>query len=575
MRRWLVAPFAVIGFLAVLLLLPASRWVVLNQWDAVAGRWQYMGSDLGLTSPPHVAPVDRGLETGDGSLDETGRFLALLTPTQHSRKSADDDARYEELHAIAQRENRAPYWAAVVRVLSLYGMIRTPELGRISIDKTVMSRRRALLLSACRAGMRSEPNNAYFHLLAAGALENQGDGPAAQQAFFAASRLPRYEDYAEFEPELRNEYFRARHGERGQHVRAWTLAETLLQHLTVIQSVSRHFASTGDPELRLATVRVARLLMSQDDSLVGLIVGRTMFRRAVAPTQGPDPVGEPAADQVLAWARRFASDRAVQQEVVGVAEAHNALGKGTQTWPPSEDEIGVVFNLRPALSGWALLSLLLLPLGILVIAFKRRSERYRAAAPFLVWVAAFSLEPAFGAAAEAAPTCGLLVLLAAVALRSNLRRVAHVLGILGAVWAFLIAPPTAIVAALFLVASLTERRMQRVPAWVTAVVTVFACGVSAAIWTMIAIRQGAGNGIVFGGLAAIGALSSIPARDSVRWAPIVGIASLLLGANYAGQASLDLLADRRLAAVNRELLNEAERIRKETGAFAETGRERL
>ena len=103
---------------------------------------------------------------------------------------------------------------------------------------------------------------------------------------------------------------------------------------------------------------------------------------------------------------------------------------------------------------------------------------------------------------------------------------------------------------------------------VEAFIAIAMCLLASAVWTALALRFGFNDAVFFGSLVAFCALALVPSPRNGAWAPVAGIACLTLGGLYGYRVSLDVQADRKLEVFANEMLNEAERVRRESGAFA-------
>ncbi len=575
LKLGLLPVYALLGFVAVVALLPQSRWTLLTQWDVLAGRWRATNGygNLEMGGKVYVKPVQRGLDEENPASDETARFLRLVTP---SRDDPAKDAYYRRmaaLHEICERKSKPEYWAQLVRAASFMGMILEPRWDQKR--GKIPSRRETgeILLAACRAGARLDPENAFFPLIAASTLVSQGHREAGRRTYLAATRLAKYEDYVEFEPALRYRYLVENYGYRGRQLQGWLLMDTLLPHVTVIRSLARHFADSGDPEMRVAAVRLAEMLMRQDDSVIGLHVASSVLIHALGPHREPgldDP--PPSPEEVLRLAGELETAQSGDQGILRTARAHNALSPALRPIGSlaHDEDVALVVNLRPALSAWSMLALMLLPGAFAAAWLKARSPRFAAAAPYLVWPLAFPAVHAFGDFAAAAPPFGAASLLFVPALFPALRRGVDLVGIavtVAAVCFSMSGYPLAIPALLFGVSLALERRAKGTPTALAVASIVLACALPSAYWVAIATRHSGPDAVAFGSMAVIGALAAVQARSPIRWAAVAGASSLLIGVWFGTMVYRDLMADKQLAVVGDEVLNEAERIRSETGAF--------
>jgi len=559
LKYWLLPVYVVVGFLALLLALPQSRWIVLTQVEAFSGAWRKGAGDTGIMMDPNfVRPVQRGLEYDNLATDPTAVFLQLLTP-----RFADSnaDAYQTRMAALFQRckENGTPeYWAAFARVASVNAIVRKDEKPLEARYAEQRRKMNELLVQACEAGTHKDPDNAYFPLIASGAYYGLGDLNASHRAFLAASGMSDYRDYVRLEPEMRYKYLVDHYGYRGNRLRAWVFMETMLQHLSEIRTVAVHYAQTGNAEDRVATARIAGLMIYRDESLIGLLVGRFLFLSALNPTFSYSEMSKDAATKDMV-ARAASLDALTKRndDLASIAKDVERLNTFPQVDWPNGDRVAVVFNMLPAWSGWSLLTLLVLPGALFIARLKAKSERFAAISPCLVWVGAFFAEPILGMGGEVGQYFGFASLLFMPALFPKLRRYADWLGIILALFAFgLVVPPL-----LFVISLIVERRKLQVSTWAASIATVVVCMVAAGVWTYLGTTTGGGNGLIFGGVFALASMCGLPALSKVKLPMTAGLACIALGGVYAAMVYRDLAADRQLGVVCDLMLNEAKQVR--------------
>jgi hypothetical protein len=450
-------------------------------------------------------------------------------------------------------------------------MIQEPQPNSRKVETPLRRQSKERQLAACQAGSRLEPENAFFALLESGVRYTLGDQKGSRASYLRASRLTEYQDYAEFEPALRYRYLVGRYGYRGSQQQAWILAETLLPHLTVIRTLGKHYGRSDDLEAKVASAGVARLLLQEDDSVIGLYVGRTIFLDAIG---HPKPIsGDPGHQEVVRLAQALESRLPGDQGLLALAVSLDRLLADLRDFR-SPEGLDDVLNLRPAYSAWSFLSLLLLPLPLAFGLARTKSLRFSSAAPYLAWVMALPLEPAFGELARPAPLFGLAALLFFPALAPKLRGYTDSLGVgvaVVAAWMSLGYYPLAAPTLLFVWSLWTERRSPQLSSLTITAAAVIACLLGAAVWVMVAVKQGGANGAVFGSMAVVGALAAVPGGSPIRWGRLAGGASLTLGLLYGGMVYRDLSENRQVAVVCQELLNEAKGIREKTRAFQDRG----
>lgn len=569
MKIALLPVYIVAGFLVLLIALPQSRWIPLTQADVVTGQWRYRGGMFTEIST-YVNPLERGLGVDDTPPDETAALLRLISPPGNL-DIEQSDRRYADLLAICQEKNSPVLWAQYVRVASVSTL---SDLSKSPHDKFAVRQRKncETLVNACLSGEKVDPDNAFFPLIRASALRKLERDDEGRDALRLAARKPRYESYIRFEPDTRYKWLVDRYGYRGQELRGWIYANVLLPHLSAIRSGARHFVKIGKDADRVAAAQIGMLLMRQDSTLIGVMVGRVLFLNALAPEIEPQSDPHLTDDEILTRATALEKATPGDQGLTEGAKAAIALSKdGAIDWP-NEDGLSLIMNMNAAYSGGAFLALLLLIPAMGMLWLKARFPRFAAAAPYLAWFPAFMLSHLFGGDFEAVSYFGFVSALFVPALFPKIRRYVDILGLALTAFALyrsLEAISLFAVCGVFLYSLWNTRRASgQANVFVTAFGVIAMSLVASAVWTALALRFGFNDAVFFGSLVALSALATVPSPRNGAWGPVAGIACLALGGLYGYRVALDVQADRKLEILANEILNEAERVRKESGAFA-------
>ena len=517
-KLWLLPVYVTVGLLVILIAAPTSRWVVLTQWDVIAGRWKYLAGNNGTPYPglAYLEPMQRGLDESDLANDETAGFLRGLAPSRNMDMNEQDD-RFFRLYDICKAKGDVRYWAQFIRVTSPWAQMPRAEAPWLPFPNRPQIQTR--LRDACLAGLRLEPGNAFFPTMLAGVLYRTGDSVGSRKALLTAASGTRYDDYINFELQLRNDYLTSHYGNRGHQLTAYINANLMLPELNVVQSLARHFAADHDLEGRVAMIKICALAMTNQTSAIEVISSRSamtvsLFQDPKTPVQdlqSPEKTNQAWADLMT---------RAPKTEGLARArQVYESMLPSSSNWPISPDAVQVILNLRPGFSAWSMWALALLIPGLGFVWLLSRGSWLATAAPFVAWLA---------------PVC-------AFAAFDNLINVP---------WLPLSLVATAI-------AAWVRWRVKSVPPVVTIIVLVAACVFGAACWVTASCRLGFGSGILFGGMATFGAFALVPVKGEFKLPIAAGLACLLLTPWYCVMVARDLTADRQLAVVSTRLLNDA------------------
>lgn len=562
LKYWLLPVYIVVGFLALLLALPQSRWIVLSQVEAFSGEWRRNAGDFGGPNPNYVRPMQRGLEYDNLDSSPEAKFLQLLQPKPNDQAVDDYENRLTTLFNVCHQQGSPEYLAQFIRVASFNAQIHMPKDDPWKKPADLERRKRIaiLIIWACEQAGAKDPQNAFFPLIASGAYHQIGEEAKSREMFLHASELDDYRDYVTVEPDLRYKYLVDHYGYRGNQLRAWIYMETILPHLAVVRSVAAQYSKTGNPADRVAAAKVGDLMMRKDRSLIGLLMGKYAVIAALNPDmkQGYAANKEEAKDLV----KKAESLEALvpgDQGLLNVAKRAEALtGPALNNWP-NEENIQVAMNMRPAWSGWSLLSLLLIPAALAVSIQKGRSETFANIAPYLTWGMALFAQPILGGDSDAGQIYGLTAFLFIPALVPKLRRFTDIVGIvISVIGAGFVLPPLA-----FAISLLVQRRRLTVPTWVTTAGIIACCLIAAGAWTYMAITTGGGNGAIFGTVFTLSLMCALPSLEKSKAWIAAGASCVVLGGLYGTMVYRDLAADRQLSVVCDLILNEANDVREE------------
>ena len=579
LRLWLIPVYALCGLLLVVAVLPKTSWIPRVQVAVLVGTWhgphgEADDSDPGRLAPQHLLP-----SLDDPATDDDTLFLKHIRACTEQRGSSEltETERVHRLRGFFDYcvgKNSAEYWAQYVRLDADEARIpEKPAPPRIptSGERTTIN----LLAQACESGSKLDPANGFFPAIEAGALYTLGDSSGAERHLAEAGRSSEFDDYAELEPEVEYRWSLARYGYRGNQIKAWEMVSVIYPDISSLSSIARHYARIGKPEDRVAAMRLGGLMVRQSQSLIGLLIGRKIVATALDPAGGTNPLHDKATHAAFAPEQVMELTKSIQTSMPGRDDlpqiSRNYLAFRPSVIDPHGADVNEALGSAQLLRGaWALLLLLVLPIGVAATWAKARSPKLSAASPHLIWLLSLGSIWDPGIPARVSPVFSLVAMLAIPALFDRSRRLADAIGIAFAVVAFgaagffqflgLILPAT-----LFLIALFVERRLQKIPTGVTAVVLTFmVAGVAAMCvnsFDIFGIARAATPCL----FAAIAAFALIPVRNPVRWQPVLGFACLVVGCTYGYAVYRDLANDRALAAVSQIWRNEANTVRQACG----------
>ncbi len=582
MTRSQLVGFAVVGFIAGLVALPNTRWVVPTQVEVLSGGWRlerqstlYIGNANGKGAetphkiPLHVEPKDvlRSLGT-PRSTDE--RLVALL---QTDRNWGDDPsaywARFDALFLVCQRLGTAPAWAQFVRLASMPAMVPlTGDPPRQTDDRVKV---RTQLVEACVAGERLEPDNAFFPLVRSVALRGLGRMKEAVEALEAATHKPHYRAYEEVEPAMVEAALAARHP-RSQLLRSWLTANVMLPHLTAIRMALRGLYADGSPTVRVAACRVGALMMREGNTLLDPYVGHVIVSDALRPYR-PYPEEARAlridASEATAKASTLAAETHAG-DLVGIARDYALLAPAmhTERYTPGQHQLNALYTAYPLMGACALVALLALPFVLWISRLRAKfGEPLRWGLVHLVWLFAVALD--LGVLPSDLPQANgfaLFALLAPLTAYPRTRKLAIILSVLGCVVVVLAQRGSwaGWLLATLVVMALVSGRHPTASLPLSVAATLIACVVIGGVAGFAGTLSGP-NALVAGIAALVALAPTIPSVRPSEQSASTAWAAGLLGCAYAITVLVGIRADAQAGAVNDALLHEASRLRAEVG----------
>ncbi|MCO5296276.1 MAG: hypothetical protein M9921_05400 [Fimbriimonadaceae bacterium] len=570
-RPWMCA-LAVAAFVAGLLALPKTRWLLPNQLELLSGGWE-LKPDYFLVPeeeadqialPAHLEPTPRVLSIADPR-DDQERMFALLREAPDFRDGEAYWGRFSALQAVCDRLDTAPTLAQFIRVAS------NPATwtGGPANFSNVRAKLQATVLAACARGAELDPDNAFFLLMRGAILDAQGHRDGASQALFAASNLRHYRAYEWTEVSVGRRALQSRYP-RSQAEIAWLAASVVLPHLASFRTATRNFTSGDEPANRAAVVRIGGLLLRDGTSPIDPFVGFLLISHALKPKGEPNLLTRLSPEEARTRATVLAEetddplldDLALDYGRFFPAMSHGRFGPGSYM----EDRLN---TLRPLFGAWVLAAFAALP--ALAGLYRLRTwmtDRFRRCSAPLVWLLAIPL--AMAAIPGRSPLPVELSLLAILAPLGWVFKRPETLGFVGGVAA--IATVSAIPgctaawvlgAVVILAAALSPKA--QVPWWVAGVSLTGASLIVGGIAAFSALL-GSWLGAVMSGLAATVVLAAVLPLPRRRERPrAAGLACATLGALYVAAAFMAIGYDAQAGAVLDTLLNQAASARSELG----------
>ena len=436
---------AVVALVAVavtvaLLLAPSTRWLVLDQLRLQFERSPYVEellAELGVHELPDGSVTQPAKHRNNAVRMAAARHsrdpgaqivLASLGPS--SSVSGQGSAAAARLREVARRMPDEPaVWAAILR----YDTVSDVRVGRTTEQEYASSSkpqprlfpapapsspaRLHAFVDAAEAGERSDPRNALFPFMRAGALFAVERDNEALAAIRKAARLPLWEDYANAEMEARIGLEREALGRHGAVAEMCTMGAALRPEFAFMRSIARVAAykairaeQAGLRDERLAIredlLACADLMRGQARATLGALVASALAQEAsrwpggkplAAETLSRTP--EQRAEAFAAYVRTLGGDADRARRQLSAARETRAILQGSENR-------SVMSGLAAAglLVRWALGLTLLAIVVWCAVAGAAAWALGRAGAPWGVaaWVAIALLTAAWPARALAA-----------------------------------------------------------------------------------------------------------------------------------------------------------------------------
>lgn len=324
----------VAAVLALIVGLPMTRWVVLNHFDVLSGRYtRSFGQDhwanLGIDLTPQFNQID--------AKDLDSAFLV---------------ARREGASSVMELATKNP---------------EMPALWAHTIRSAYSSKNYKLAGEAAMRGREVDPNNAYFSLVLAAVKETTGDHSAALAALEVASRGTSFEGYWMDHAEREIRALEGRIGYRGQFIRLQSYAGVAFPEYGGFNNIAAKVQGMPDIEPRRQLAKCGLLLVAKSDTLIGLMVGRRMVESAVLHRDDKPFSGQLASRIARAQERAKALD-----QTAGTTEFSEAADESAFVYDVyrhlTDDEWA--WNRSTLIYGATALAALILALGIWAVAFR-------------------------------------------------------------------------------------------------------------------------------------------------------------------------------------------------------------
>jgi len=176
------------------------------------------------------------------------------------------------------------------------------------------------LLDQAIAGERSDPDNAFFPAVRANLLFALRRDEEALNALKQAAQQPKWDDYAQVEPQSRTKVKHQAFTEKSAIFDLSDYTITLFPHYARMRSMARlvvyhatQLEKAGDlkggMELRIALARYGSLMRSQSRTLIGSLVGAALTSIATTQPGGQSPIalssGSPSEERAEERRQRF------------------------------------------------------------------------------------------------------------------------------------------------------------------------------------------------------------------------------------------------------------------------------
>ena len=570
MKLWLLPIYAVVGFIALLLALPDSRWVVCTQWDVLAGHWrgEVLRSDSAGFRHGSVEPVFPELDKEKPSPDETSKFLTLADFPPESTDPKVIVANLSQLFEVCKTKNDIRYWATFVAIGSTITTLpRIGESTRLVIGS--IPEVQSMLKYGCDEGKKLDPDNAFFPANQAAAIyfttdpkkPDPGIVQAARSEYIAASKRSKYDDFANFKPETTYLYLLGHTLPKGNLLKSIAYFRYGVSPSGLF-SLPRTFIKADDVEGQVATLKLFSAIVRGSQAEFTAIFAASK----IADTFRTGTKYDHPMKSVLSKADVDTLVRSLQAKAgpdPAIAEAGKidlAVNERMAKWGDSRVDLSTLINSdRPALSSIAGLALLLVPFAFLFAWASFRFERLRVASPHLIWLIGFTADRSISNGNEVPlyfAFAGLLFIPALVpSLQKHVDQVAWLItGIAYVAWISLgTYLPFLMIFLPFSAALYIQRRLENPNPLLTIAGAVLACLTGATYWIVLTASRGVPMALTIGMLGFIGACGMIRVGNPVPWYKVVGTSCLILGVFYAAVVARDISADRQLAIVNQTL----------------------
>ena len=570
MKLWLLPIYAVVGFIALLLALPDSRWVVCTQWDVLAGHWrgEVLRSDSAGFRHGSVEPVFPELDKEKPSPDETSKFLTLADFPPASIDPKPIIAHLTELFEICKAKNDVRYWAVFTRTGSVTATL--PRMGeRTSFVIGSYSKLQSMVTFACEQGSKLDPQNALFPAILAATIYCSADPKhpspdilqAARAQYIAASKLSKFNDYANFEPEMAYRYLLGHTSPKGNFLKTWTYFERGGSPLS-LYIFRKAFIAPEDIEGRVATIKLFTKILRRTESEYEAIFADGMIDQALrAGTKYDHPIKDVLLKASLdECVRSLQAKAGPDPSIADAGKLVLAVNSRMAKWGHTRVDVsGLVDSDRPAISTTALLAFLLLPFAVLSAWVSSKSERLRFASPYLIWLAGFAADRAISGGNEVPLYFAFAGILFFPALTPRFRKSVDQLGWIVAGFAYAAWMfsgtylPFLLIFLPFSAALYIQRRVVNPNVSVTIAGIVLACLTGATYWIALTTHYGVPMACTFGTIGFLGTCGMIRVGNPVQWYKVAGASCLVLAIFYGWAVARDISADRQLATVNQTL----------------------
>jgi hypothetical protein len=570
MKLWLLPIYAIVGFIALLLALPDSRWVVCTQWDVLAGHWrgEVITNGASGTRLGSIEPVFPELDKAKISPDETAKFLTLADFPPASIDPKPILANLTELFEMCKAKNDLRYWAVFARTGSVFATL--PRMGeRTSFVIGSYAKLQSMVGFACEQGKKLDPENAFFPASYAATIYCSTDPKhpdpnivqAARAEYIAASKLSRFNDYSNFEPEMAYRYLLGHTSPKGNFLRTWIYFERGGSPLS-IYIFRKTFIAPEDIEGRVATIKLFTKIVRGTQSEYEAIFADGMIDEALrAGTKYDHPIKDVLLKASLDECVRLLQAKAgPDTSIADGGKLVLAVNDRMAKWGDTRVDVsGLINSDRPAVSAIALLAILLVPFAIFFAWMSSKFERLQIASPYLIWLVGFAADRAISGGNEVPLYFAFTGVLFIAALVPSMQKRIDQLGWLIAGFAYVAWMfsgtylPFLMIFLPFSAALYIQRRVENPNVFITATGIVLACLTGATYWITLTAHYGAPMACAFGTLGVLGACGMIRVGNPISWYKVAGVSCLAFAAVYGWVVAREVSADRQLAIVNQTL----------------------